>query len=87
MRPLAGSSAPCRRTVGLTLSRYDVLGSLKFGFRPDGRQSGCYYQFGFVLIGVRLALARPGAVWSKLWRRQRGDFSKVRRSEFPQGLL
>jgi hypothetical protein len=38
MRHLAGSSASCRRAVGLTLSRYDVLGSLRFGFRPDGRQ-------------------------------------------------
>jgi hypothetical protein len=37
MSHLAGSSASCRRSVGLTLSRYDVLGSLRFGFRPDGR--------------------------------------------------
>jgi hypothetical protein len=35
MRHLAGSSASCRRAVGLTLSRY-----LRFGFRPDGRLSG-----------------------------------------------
>ena len=38
MRHLARSSASCRRAVGLTLSRYDFLGSLRFGFRPDGRQ-------------------------------------------------
>lgn len=35
MRHLAGSSASCKRAAGLTLSRYDVLGSLRFGFRPD----------------------------------------------------
>lgn len=35
MRHLAGSSASCRRAVGLKLSRYDVLGSHRFGFRPD----------------------------------------------------
>lgn len=29
MRRLAGSSASCRRAVGLMLSRYDVLGSLR----------------------------------------------------------
>jgi hypothetical protein len=40
MRYLAGSSASCRRAVGLTLSRYDVLGSLRFGFRPEGRPTG-----------------------------------------------
>ena len=33
MRHLASSSASCRRSVGLKLSRYDVLGSLRFGFR------------------------------------------------------
>jgi hypothetical protein len=38
MRHLAGSSASCRRAVGLMLSRYDVVGSLRFGFRPDCRQ-------------------------------------------------
>src|ERR1700730_18020797 len=40
MRHLAGSSASCRRALGLTLSRYDALGSLRFGFRPDGPALG-----------------------------------------------
>jgi hypothetical protein len=42
MRHLASSSASCRRSVGLKLSRYDVLGSLRFGFRPDCRLIGSW---------------------------------------------
>jgi len=33
MRHLPGSSASCRRAVGLKLPRYDVLESLRFGSR------------------------------------------------------
>src|SRR5436190_10313424 len=40
MRHLASSSASCRRSVGLKLSRYNVLGSLRFGFHPDCRPHG-----------------------------------------------
>jgi hypothetical protein len=49
MRHLAGSSASCRRAVGLTLSTYDVLGGLRFGFRSDGRQLESYF-FGTIQL-------------------------------------
>ena len=81
MRHLAGSSASCTRAVGLTLSRYDVLGSLRFGFRPDGRHNRPISAHSQAVASLR---ASATILVSRLESRSRqlreAPFGKVRRN-------